>query len=62
MSHTEYFKRVPCIPKSKLEQYRDGLIVISGCERGEFFETVLNKTVEEAMEVAQFYDVLKSSR
>ncbi|WP_342561473.1 PolC-type DNA polymerase III [Paenibacillus sp. FSL R7-0345] len=59
MSHTEYFKRVPCIPKSKLEQYRDGLIVISGCERGEFFETVLNKTVEEAMEVAQFYDVLE---
>ncbi|OKP83823.1 PolC-type DNA polymerase III [Paenibacillus sp. P32E] len=59
MSHTEFYKRVPCIPKSKLEQYRDGLLVISGCERGEFFEAVLNKTVEEAMEVAQFYDVLE---
>ncbi|GIO61113.1 PolC-type DNA polymerase III [Paenibacillus cineris] len=59
MSHTEYFKRVPCIPKSKLEEMREGLLVISGCEKGEFFETVLNKTVEEATEVAEFYDILE---
>lgn len=59
MSHTEYFKRVPCIPKSKLEEMREGLLIISGCEKGEFFETVLNKTVEEAIEVAQFYDILE---
>jgi len=59
MSHTEYFMRVPCIPKSKLVELREGLLVISGCEKGEFFETVLNKTVEEAMEVAEFYDVLE---
>ncbi|MWV43510.1 PolC-type DNA polymerase III [Paenibacillus sp. HJL G12] len=59
MSHTEYFKRVPCIPKSKLEAMREGLLIISGCEKGEFFETVLNKTVEEAIEVAQFYDILE---
>ncbi|SET42428.1 PolC-type DNA polymerase III [Paenibacillus sp. NFR01] len=59
MSHTEYYNRVPCIPKSKLEAHRDGLLIISGCERGEFFETVLNKTVEEAMDVAEFYDVLE---
>lgn len=59
MSHTEYFKRVPCIPKSKLVEMRDGLLVLSGCEKGEFFETVLNKTEEEAEEVAQFYDVLE---
>ncbi|MCJ8010642.1 PolC-type DNA polymerase III [Paenibacillus sp. KQZ6P-2] len=59
MSHTEYFKRVPCIPKSKLVEMREGLLVISGCEKGEFFETVLNKTVEEAMEVAEFYDILE---
>ncbi|MDT3424555.1 DNA polymerase-3 subunit alpha (Gram-positive type) [Paenibacillus forsythiae] len=59
LSHTDYFKRVPCIPKSKLEELREGLLVISGCERGEFFEAVLNKTVEEAIEVAAFYDVLE---
>ncbi|GBF72038.1 DNA polymerase III subunit alpha [Paenibacillus sp. 598K] len=59
MSHTEHFKRVPTIPKSKLVTMREGLLVISGCEKGEFFETVLNKTVEEAEEVARFYDVLE---
>ncbi|WP_068619265.1 PolC-type DNA polymerase III [Paenibacillus tuaregi] len=59
MSHTEYFKRVPCIPKSKLVEMREGLLIISGCEKGEFFEAVLNKSVEEAEEVAQFYDVLE---
>lgn len=59
MSHTEYFKRVPCIPKSKLTEMREGILVISGCEKGEFFEAVLNKTVEEAEEVAGFYDVLE---
>ena len=60
MSHTEYFKRVPCIPKSKLQEMRDGLLVLSGC--GEFFETVLNKTEEEAEEIAGFTTFWKSSR
>ena len=59
LSHTTYFNKVPCIPRSKLIEMREGLIVASGCEKGEFFETVLNKSVEEAEEVAQFYDVLE---
>jgi DNA polymerase-3 subunit alpha (Gram-positive type) len=59
LSHTDYFHKVPCIPKSKLEEMREGLLVLSGCEKGEFFETVLNKSMEEAEEVALFYDVLE---
>ncbi len=59
MSHTQFFKKVPCIPKRKLTAYREGLIVLSGCEKGEFFETVLNKSIEEAEQVAQFYDALE---
>lgn len=59
LSHTEYFHRVACIPKSLLQSMREGLIIASGCEKGEFFETVLNKSIEEAEEVAQFYDVLE---
>jgi len=59
LSHTQYFHRVACIPKSKLEELREGLLIISGCEKGEFYETVLNKSVEEAESVAAFYDVLE---
>ena len=59
LSHTEYFNRVPCIPKSKLQELREGLIISSGCEKGELYETVMNKSLEEAEEVAQFYDVLE---
>ncbi|MBB3152070.1 DNA polymerase-3 subunit alpha (Gram-positive type) [Paenibacillus endophyticus] len=59
LSHTEHFKRVATIPKTKLTEHREGLLVISGCEKGEFFETVLNKSYEEALEVARFYDVLE---
>ncbi|WP_454190604.1 PolC-type DNA polymerase III [Paenibacillus sp. Marseille-Q7038] len=59
LSHTEHFKRVATIPKSKLVHYREGLLIMSGCEKGEFFEAVLNKSVEEAEEIAHFYDVLE---
>ncbi|TJY43152.1 PolC-type DNA polymerase III [Cohnella pontilimi] len=59
LSHTQYFHRVACIPKSKLIELREGLLVMSGCEKGEFYETVLNKSQEEAEEIAAFYDVLE---
>lgn len=59
MSHTEYMNRVACMPRSKLVELREGLLIISGCEKGELFETVLNKSEEEAEEVAAFYDVLE---
>jgi DNA polymerase-3 subunit alpha (Gram-positive type) len=59
ISHTQYFHRVACIPKSVLITMREGLIIASGCEKGEFFENVLNKSVEEAEEIAEFYDVLE---
>jgi DNA polymerase-3 subunit alpha (Gram-positive type) len=59
LSHTDYMNRVACIPKSKLVELREGLIVLSGCEKGELFEAVLNKSQEEAEEVAGFYDLLE---
>ncbi|MCG7407455.1 PolC-type DNA polymerase III [Paenibacillus sp. ACRRX] len=59
MSHTQYFHRVACIPKSKLVEMREGLLLMSGCEKGEFFETVLNKSQEEAEVIAEFYDILE---
>ncbi|MBP1991298.1 PolC-type DNA polymerase III [Paenibacillus eucommiae] len=59
LSHTDYFRKVACMPKSKLAELREGLLIVSGCERGEFYEAVMNKSVEEAEQVAEFYDVLE---
>ncbi|WP_135547226.1 PolC-type DNA polymerase III [Paenibacillus cymbidii] len=59
LSHTEYYKRVACMPRSKVVLLREGLLLVSGCEKGEFFETVLNKSQEEAEQVAEFYDALE---
>ncbi|MFT9847819.1 PolC-type DNA polymerase III [Aneurinibacillus sp. REN35] len=59
LSHTEYLYKTPRIPKAQIQKYREGLLISSGCEKGEFFETILNKSPEEAEEVARFYDVLE---
>jgi DNA polymerase-3 subunit alpha (Gram-positive type) len=60
LSHTEYFHHpFPRIPRSVLKEKREGLLIVSGCEKGEFYEAVLNKSLEEAQQVAEFYDVLE---
>ncbi|QDI90269.1 PolC-type DNA polymerase III [Salicibibacter halophilus] len=59
LSHLSYFHRTPRIPRSKLVQYRDGLLVGSGCEKGEVFETMMQKSAEEAEKAARFYDFIE---
>ncbi|MEG0473796.1 MAG: PHP domain-containing protein, partial [Solibacillus sp.] len=59
ISHTQTFYRVPRIRRSDLQKYRQGLIIGSGCSNGELFETMMNKTPEEAERIAQFYDYLE---
>src|SRR5699024_8966072 len=58
-SHIDYFYRVPRIPRSLLEKYREGLLIGSACDQGEVFETMMQKSVEEAEQVAQFYDYIE---
>lgn len=56
-SYLEYYYRHPRIPKSLLEQYREGLIIGSACEAGELFRAILeNRPESEIDEIAQFYD------
>jgi DNA polymerase III subunit alpha, Gram-positive type len=59
ISHMHYFYRVPRIPRSQLQKYRGGILVGSGCDKGEVFEGMMQKGKAEVEETAQFYDYLE---
>ncbi len=56
-SYLNYYKRNPRMPKSVIEQYRDGIIIGSACEAGELFRAILDhKSEQEIEDIADFYD------
>jgi DNA polymerase-3 subunit alpha (Gram-positive type) len=59
ISHMEYFYRVPRIPRSVLQKHREGILVGSGCDKGEVFEGMMQKSPDEVEDTAQFYDYLE---
>ena len=59
-SYLDYFKRFPRIPKTVLEQHREGLIIGSACEAGELFRAILeNRPESEIEDIVKFYDYLE---
>ncbi|SES76098.1 DNA polymerase III catalytic subunit, PolC type [Oceanobacillus limi] len=58
-AHIDYFYRVPRIPRSLLQKLRSGILVGTACDQGEVFETMMQKSAEEAESVAAFYDYIE---
>ncbi|XQY93547.1 PolC-type DNA polymerase III [Metabacillus sp. HB246100] len=59
IAHISYFYRVPRIPRSQLNKYREGLLIGSACDKGEVFEGMMQKSPEEVEEIAAYYDYLE---
>ncbi|MCR4694248.1 MAG: PolC-type DNA polymerase III [Pseudobutyrivibrio sp.] len=59
-SHVNYYNRHPLVPKSLLQEYREGLIIGSACEAGELYEALVEDADEtEIVRLVNFYDYLE---
>ena len=60
LSHLEHFHRFPIMPKSLINENREGLIVGSACAAGELFKAILDhKDWRELRRIASWYDFLE---
>ncbi len=59
-SYLKYFHRVPTVPKSLLQQHREGILVGSACGMGELYGAVMTGAdTEELKKIAELYDYLE---
>ena len=59
-SNLKFFKRRPRIPRHRLMQFREGLIIGSACEAGELYRALVDqKSNEDILRIASFYDYLE---
>ena len=59
-SYLSYYYKKPRIPKTVLEQHRDGIIIGAACEQGEVYRAILEGRSDGDIEnIARFYDYLE---
>ena len=59
-SHLEHYNRFPIMPKSLINENREGLIIGSACEAGELFRAIVDgKDDQELLRIASWYDYLE---
>lgn len=59
-AHTQYFFKKPRVPRSLLNQYREGLLLSSACEAGELYRAVVaGQPHDELLRIARYYDILE---
>ncbi len=57
LAHLEHFRRYPIMPKSLINENREGLIIGSACEAGELFRALTEgKDWEELKRIASWYE------
>ncbi len=59
LANTTYLSKVPKIPRKVIEENRDGILIGSGCYRGEAFYVASTRTEEVLTDVIKFYDYVE---
>jgi len=59
LANTKYLVKSPKIPKHIIDEYRENLLVGSGCYNSEVFKTALTKTEKKLKKVMEFYDYIE---
>ncbi|ATY84991.1 PolC-type DNA polymerase III [Kyrpidia spormannii] len=60
LAHTRYLHRQPRIPRTEWLNYREGLMMGTGCLRGELFQALLRgRSDEELLDIIRRYDFVE---
>ena len=59
-AHTQYFFKKPRVPRSLLNNYREGLLLSPACEAGELYRAIVaGQPYEQLLRIADYYDYLE---